>query len=316
MQTEYDNETIQKIKSIFPETEYMIVIENLVIKISKKESKSECISFIIEDTYIHIYNLDRCDDIRGPQLLTNIFNLAQQLTNIEYIKLSDFSQISIYTNDISLSIIKILTTGHSWYNSIGYKSTDYKNEKKENKIIIETQYNDFIGIVFELLITKYLHEIDKNITFKENLDRIILENPENDSKNKLIKTIETKIRELKENKDKYILERKEEIKQLKDNSILLFPDVDVDSTVQLYFNNILSKISKDIESKGSNDPELIKQCKWLSNFINMIEMSGILTYNSNLKKYLKLESTIESTTIQNKYLKYKQKYLNLKNQLG
>jgi hypothetical protein len=316
MQTEYDNETIQKIKSIFPETEYMIVIENLIIKISKKESKSECISFIIEDTYIHIYYLYRCDDIRGPQLLTNIFNLAQELTNIKYIQLNDVSQISIYTNDISLSIIKILTTGHSWYNNIGYKSTDYENEKKKNKIIIETQYNDFIGIVFELLITKYLQEIDKNMKIKKNLDRDILENPENHFKKKLIKTIETKIIELTENKDKYILQKKEEIEQLEYNRKLLFPDVYVDSTVQLYFNNILSKISKDIESKGLNDPELIKQCKWLSNFINMIEMSGILTYNIYLKKYVKLESTTDSTAIKNKYIKYKNKYLNLKNQLG
>jgi hypothetical protein len=67
--------------------------------------------------------------------------------NIPYITdigLQDGSEIYFCDYRFSLAILKILTNGHSWYNSFGYISKDYDMEKSHNMRIIELSCIDFI----------------------------------------------------------------------------------------------------------------------------------------------------------------------------
>jgi len=299
LKRELKSEEIAIIRSVFPEELYTIHIDNCNVKIYKKNSNALCILFTIKDNHIYISTLNRCDDIRGYQSLINIFNLAQQLQNIEYIRLIDASEILICANEISLTTIKILTTGHSWYNSLGYKSKNYENEQRVNQIIIEKEYNKFLDTVLESLITKYSQNLAKNIRIKEKLNKIIqdfktqnpeTQNPEIISKKKLLKNIESKIKVLTENKDNYISSTTVGIEELKADGMRLFPNIDITTIVKEYFSSIWSKITKDIESKGCADLKLIEQCDWLSKLISIIKESDILTYDTELKKVVTQET--------------------------
>lgn len=155
---------LHKIRSFFPEIDYSIIIEeDSLIKILKKTTESECIHFIINDNYIYIESLNRCDNISGTKILNNIYKLAQQLGNIKYIQLVDDSYILKCNKRISLATIKILTTGQSWYNKLEYKSKNIKNELISNKKIIDEPYIDFITKIPNLLIISYEKEYLKNI---------------------------------------------------------------------------------------------------------------------------------------------------------
>jgi hypothetical protein len=287
-------EKIQKINKFFPEAKYTIEINDL-IKISNKNINTECIEFYITSYYIYIKSVKRCGDITGTVLLENIFKLAQELLNIEYIELIDESGILICEEIISLRTIKILTTGQSWYNKLGYKSTNYIKELEFNSKIIKQKYKSFIESI-PSAITLFGNKIDNEYSGAQQwtlLEKLTM----------VIKLIE---------EDKIL----EEVNTL-------FPVKDDNVTVQEYFSSIWEQIQiRDIESKKCEDPIFIKKCKLLSNFINIIEIIGILEYNTHLKKFIKPEITdvgqkLDSkTAMKNKYIKYKNKYLNLKNQLG
>lgn len=120
---------------MFPQIDYTIVKEYLVIKIYKKVPVSNCIQFEIKNDHIYIKSLNRCGDIYGTTLLNKIFNLAQELQNIQNIQLYDESYILKCNKIISLATIKILITGQSWYNKLGYKSENYENKLISNKQI-------------------------------------------------------------------------------------------------------------------------------------------------------------------------------------
>jgi hypothetical protein len=291
-------EKIQKINKFFTEAKYTIEINGLgLIKISNKNIKTECIEFYITSYYILIQSVKRCGDITGTVLLENIFKLAQELLNIEYIELIDESGILICEEIISLRTIKILTTGQSWYNKLGYKSTNYIKELEFNSKIIKQKYKSFIESIpsaIPLFVNKIYNEYSgaQQWTLLEKLTMV----------KKLIE------------EDKIL----EEVNTL-------FPVRDDNVTVQEYFSSIWEQIQiqiRDIESKKCEDPIFIKKCKLLSNFINIIEIIGILEYDTHLKKFIKPEITdvgqkLDSkTAMKNKYIKYKNKYLNLKNQLG
>jgi hypothetical protein len=326
-----------EIKNFFPESEYNIVIEYSVIKISKKDPVLDCIQFKIMNEHIYITSLNRCGEISGTILLDNIYKLAQKLPNIKNIQLYDESYILKCNKRISLATIKILTTGQSWYNKLEYTSKNIKNELISNKKIIDEPYIDFITKIPNLLIISYEKEYLKNIeSNKKSLKRInedltrsvtqrkalddkvdpysILEKELLDEDIERYKKRIIEIETYKKNYEVAIAEEEAIILKLIEDSKRLFPVVLQDNiTVQECFNSIWSTINTNIKTKDCKNVELRKQCKWLFKFINMIEMRHILTYDRNLEKEVIPESTI---AIQNKYLKYKNKYLNLKNQLG
>jgi len=337
---------METIKSVFPETEYTVtleysvikysVIKYLVIKISKKTLISDCIYFKIYDDHIHIELLNRCGDITGTTLLNKIFYLAKKLPQIKYIQLEDKSYILKCNEKISLATIKILTIGQSWYNEHGYKSKYFERELESNKKIINKKYRDFKIEIKQLLITSYNEEYLKNIKLndkrleiiKKEYTQALIKRQALDDKvdedsilekellDEEIDTYEDEIKrreEYNKNYDVAISNEEKRISKLINDSITSFPEVLQDNiTVQDFFNSIWSIINTNINIKGCEDEILSKQCKWLSEFLDMIEMSRILEYDL----YYLEKKTDNTTDIKNKYLKYKNKYLNLKNQLG
>jgi hypothetical protein len=69
--------------------------------------------------------MSKCGKNTGSFLLNKIEELAKSIENIHYITLEDLSKIKIYDSDINLAILKILTKGESWYNSLGFFSDGY-----------------------------------------------------------------------------------------------------------------------------------------------------------------------------------------------
>jgi hypothetical protein len=103
-----------------------------------------CFTIIVDSNSIYIDNLYKCI-LKGSESLQIVENLAIRMKNIIYISLTDLSDISILSSDkvINLPILKILTKGESWYNSLGYFSND-KTEKERNKLIIDGNYREFV----------------------------------------------------------------------------------------------------------------------------------------------------------------------------
>ena len=251
---------------------------------------------------IYIKWLSKCGIIKGSYFLDKISILVTKLRKIgkiiEYIKLIDISNKQICNIPICLTTIKILTTGKSWYNKFGYKSKKYENEVKVNEIIIKKKYKDFI------------------VDLKKKLNK----------KNEL-----------------------EYDKIANDNVV---PNIDDNTTVQEYFNSIWKEIIYNSKKENCENEKFINQLIWLEKFISIIKSSKILTYEYYLQKQIKPENeytvskwlkyfmsiftypTILEKNIKlepnnlytatkylkkeyyEKYIKYKNKYLNLKNQLG
>jgi hypothetical protein len=140
-------ETIEIIKRVFSGKD--INIENKTkIQISEKGEKDDCALFVIYPDHIYITGLHKCGTTTGNNLLEKFDLLAQQIPNMNYIKLDDDSTIKICGQQIQLYTLKILTTGQSWYNKYGYVSDDTKYEKAANAKIINMPYERFRDMVY------------------------------------------------------------------------------------------------------------------------------------------------------------------------
>jgi hypothetical protein len=326
----YDKETIKIIKSVFPK----IVIEDKTISIFKNKSSIEsflglfkkksindsCFDFVIENNYIYIKYLSKCGDIKGYNFLEKISILAITLTQngkeINYIKLQDKSLKYICKKAICLRTIKILTTGISWYNKFDYFSKNYINEKQSNQIIIEKKYTDFLNDLQNSLITSYEKKYQQRLAILTKR----LEELEFNTTEKLNEyEIELLSKEKQEHIINYEKKKKEEFvnfEYYKNTDVkILFPNVNIDVntiTVKDFFNSIWIEIITNSKKNNCQNKKFIKQLDWLKHFIRVIIKSNILIYDIELMKEIKPFNN----SIKIKYLKYKNKYLNLKNQLG
>ena len=282
-----DKKTMDIIIDVFSPKNITLVWGN-TIKINT--NYDSCGLFVIYPDHINIERLDKCGDTKGTELLQMYDKLVEQMPNIKYIELVDVSKIEICSNLISLYIIKILTTGQSWYNSQGYYSKEHESEKIHNESKINMNYEEFIDIVyrkdFEIFrrknsIEQFAKELEK---FKKTFDELndkLQEKPFNkydadeDDYNyskKMITEYQYKIDHYYEIINSYIKEQEAEVNK----GIRLFPDVN--KSVKDYFNYVLQDITRNVREKGCNDKETIEKCTWLSNFIDKIEKSSILHY--------------------------------------
>jgi hypothetical protein len=273
--------TMKIIKRAFPDKNVTIESENY-IRIRTKDG-GKCALFSLHPDHIFIDSLSKCDDTSGGDLLTMIDAIAKEMPNVKYIKLLDSSQIKICSKKISLHILKILSTGQSWYNSQGYYSENYKSEKTHNEEIINMDYEKFIDVVYKEHLEKFKYEnsIEQNRKLlklrKEQLSKI------NKSDNKEqyhfieeeILEIQDRIINHKKIINRYIQKEEEEI----NTGIRLFPDVN--KTVKDYFSYVLSNMKDD---KDCQNKETIEKSIWLSNYIAKIDYLPILKYEGALKK--------------------------------
>lgn len=99
---------------------------------------------------IHVHQLDNCEEKKkGRELLILVEELALSIGSRQ-ITLLDASKIKMGTSYVSLKILYNLTTGHSWYNSLGYICLDNtygsyaKNYEYNKRKISNTNIVDFI----------------------------------------------------------------------------------------------------------------------------------------------------------------------------
>ena len=105
--------------------------------------KCDCIHFFIDNhgdndgtTSVFVDKLDKCG-LTGTKLLNSLDKLVKDLNKdgyeIKYSMLNDCSKVEwkseMYSIDIPLGILKILTKGESWFNSFGYHQQNYEKEK-------------------------------------------------------------------------------------------------------------------------------------------------------------------------------------------
>lgn len=242
----------------------------------KTKNNEGCLTIHFLLTSIHIDKLSKCGENSGTYLLSKIEDLAKSMENIQYITLLDTSEIKMYDCNIDLAILKILTKGESWYNQLGYFSSDYENEKIHN-----TKY---INMEFDKLISSCRNAIETylKITKRENIIENIrlLENKikyKNKNKN-LDNLIRKKEKYLKiiDNYDNYIIEEFEKTNinfdSLERKRIKLFPEIDVKITAKDYFNILVQLI------------DTVEKCEFLESLIEIIK--SVIKYNRNLVKQL------------------------------
>lgn len=282
-----DEATIEIIRRVF--SPKIITIEDKKhIKIIDLESHNICGSFVIYPDYIYIKRLDKCGSTSGTELLQMYDTLAQQLPNIKYIELEDRSEIEICKQKINLYILKILTTGQSWYNSKGYFSKNYESERSHNESIINKPYEEFIDTVYKKDLELFTDE-NSIEEYKKHIERhkkIVSDITNKSKRNTLYKFEESS----KQNSEQKILEYQDKIDHYDDRlinnyiqeqeaeiniGIRLFPDVN--KSVKDYFNYVWRDITSNIREKGC-DEETVEKCKWLSKFINKGENFEILRY--------------------------------------
>lgn len=91
-----------------------------------------------DGTIIYISSISKCSD--AAPLTRDVIKLVEQSASsdphIKFIQLDDESSIHVCTVPIDLAYLKILTTGESWYNSIGFKSLTHDFELAHNAKII------------------------------------------------------------------------------------------------------------------------------------------------------------------------------------
>jgi hypothetical protein len=258
-----------------------------------------CIEVLIKSNeFIYIHCLNNCGDITGTNLLTLMDILATRLPNIKFILLDDTSKIYICGKVISLSTIKILTNGISWYNSHGYLSQNYDEEVQHNREKINMQYSEFKDKVYELYIEQFKKEnsLEKLTQLQKQMKDIIdkakkkQSESSRDVSDKDKARLEQKIVKYDENQKQidnyttFISDKETEYKKLIDTQI--FPDIDINSNVKEYFKKILSKMKTNTPD-DCIDTTIIEQCDWLSKFISIIKKSKILQYDNKLKKIIR-----------------------------
>ena len=143
---------IENIKIFFSESEFNIIFLGNAVNIKTKDDVN-CLSLYFYEDNILIKSLYKCG-ITGSKSLKKVEEVAKLLT--KSIKLIDASSINKCGVEIDLAIIKILTNGQSWYNSLGYYSDNYKDEIRHNKNILDLSCKDFFESVFEKCFEKFL----------------------------------------------------------------------------------------------------------------------------------------------------------------
>ena len=136
-----------KLTQLFPSTKFNVVINNpgtdivSVTITNKTKDPVICVKFTIKGRIIELNSLLKCRDtdtgafVTGTALLTKVETFAKQL-GITDIILYDESKINVCGNQIDLAHFKILTTGMSWYNKLGYVSSRHASDMKANSAFI------------------------------------------------------------------------------------------------------------------------------------------------------------------------------------
>ena len=287
------------LKEYFPESFFTIKSldsydTSFRFKIGNNEES--CVFVRFYDNYIFIETLEKCG-IRGSETLHKIEQIGLRLDNILFITLEDGSSVEIYPEteyesgiSIDLGVFKILTKGESWYNSLGYFSDNYAQELQINEDIIKMALPQFQEEVKWLNIDELKKK--HTIEYYENEIRIYKANLSNEKSPMLISIFQNNIRDAQykiDNLDHYLETQINKFliayETNLSNLLPLFPDIflgeSTDSmTIKRFYNKIMEIIIRDEPNE--------ERCKWLSESLQFVRNSNILTYHrDDLRKYIR-----------------------------
>ena len=104
--------------------------------------------FLNDHNWIHISSIRKCSDreslTREAIKMVEDWAISNKEHGIKSIHLEDDSTINVCEVPLPLHYLKILTTGQSWYNSIGYKSSKHDDIVASNARIINKPMNQLV----------------------------------------------------------------------------------------------------------------------------------------------------------------------------
>lgn len=281
------DQNIAAINQVFTKSIFNINPFGTTISIKTKDNVL-CLSLYFYKDYIYITSLNKCG-ITGSNSLKKVEEVAKLL--LKSIKLMDASTINKCGVELDLAIIKILTNGQSWYNSLGYYSDNYKDEIAHNKNILDLSCKDFFESVFEKCFKKFLVS-----NSKDTINNKIKMHGKREALKKKIETEQKKLDDydnfIRDETEKYILRRDAIIQK----GVELYPYPNTGMNVKDYFTHIWS------------DDCTPDKSKWLSDIIEYIDESKILKYDNQLKKLFIDAKGKRKKTKRRKLLKLKRKY--------
>jgi len=223
-----------------------------------------CIDFHFEinEKKIKLDNLNKCYNKSGSDNLKKIIEYGEYLKNyhniIDKIELLDAS--TIYDKRISLWLLSILSTGMSWYNNFGFRSSDFEDEQLLNSNFLTMQFDEFLDLCIDIFFKEKKDYY--NLLGKKMLELKLKNKKLNRKLNKNLSEVE-----LKEELLKYIIEELNAEKKK-------FTDEFGNLTVQQVFTNIKEKL----KSQKLSEQEL----NIIMELFFFVTSSRIIKYNQNL----------------------------------
>jgi hypothetical protein len=254
------------------------------IKTNETHDKLEKKCLLLEFFKDHIFidSLDKCGTHSGTSLLEKIDELVMKMPDIKYTELKDGAEI--YGDKIRLAFLKILSKGQSWYNSLGYFSSNYENEIKHNDLLRNMPLQELLDSC-----KKKLQESFKKYNTIEALEnrRVII------TREDIIRYryIESLYKELTKNINNYeeffsteIIKIDERIESLKKNIKNKFPGIESESITKDFFE----KIDSFSKTNQLNN----EQIEILEELLKVI--GNLILYDFNLKKDFNHNNPISS----------------------
>jgi len=275
-----ENQMMENLNVIFPDTEFDIIHKDKQFLIQSKKSNNgnnECLTLTVTPNSLYIENIDKCG-ISGSQSLQKINTLAKQLDFVKEIGLYDASFLTVFGYNIDLAILKILVNGESWYNSYGYISDEFENEKKNNLQKIHLPCYTFLKEVYRLnigFIVKNLTATFEQIMRNRNRSFQKMANKSIDEK-KVILEYNKNFDDNYPNEETYIQKNSEAYVEKYNIHLQDFENVfqiNKTDTVQDVYRSIMLNLHKEEE-----------KCRLLHESIQYIQSSLILQYKCSLKK--------------------------------
>jgi hypothetical protein len=283
------------LKEVFDDKSYIIVKKTsddnpddniFEIKTNETMDKIEkCLLLEFFQDHIFIDSLDKCGTHSGTSLLKKIDELVMKMPDIKYTELKDGAEI--YDDKIRLAFLKILSKGQSWYNSLGYFSSNYENEKNHNDLLRNMPLQELLDSC-----KQKLQESFKKYNTEEALkSRLVIITREDIIKYRYIESL---YKELKNNIENYeeffsteINKIDKRIESLKKNIKITFPGIDSESKTKDFFEKIDSLSKKNPLNDG--------QIEILEELLKVIGNS--ILYDFNLKKFFTHNNPISSEKV-------------------
>ncbi len=270
----------------FPIQEFTIVFEELkknIMFISiypGNDVDYPCLYLMIQPEKIHIENLSKCGDYTGTNMMFRVIEYAKEV-KIPKLDLLDKSKIHLCDKAINLAYLNILTTGQSWYNSKGFISEKYNEEKANNLLVINKPFNELVNIIVNNLTNP---GIDMPSIFT-NLKQFKSIQP-------FIKVFIADMKELNRN----LRDEPEELNKIKTEFRKLINDAipaDNNSTIQQVFQNIQRQFRSFPNSNCT--PEQQHLIRIINIIITMLSHNSSYNWAPDFKinyNYSKLEYTV------------------------